>query len=86
MILQVEAAVHVVDAVRDLVLVRHHAQVERLRSFIQYQLQNLQIQLGQLRLNPPKLGVERFSDFGKYKGNVRNILEFTQPLYPLTPL
>ena len=30
--------------------------------------------------------VERFSDFGKYKGNVRNILEFTQPLYPLTPL
>ena len=31
-ILQVEAAVHVVDAVRDLVLVRHHAQVEWLRS------------------------------------------------------
>ena len=31
-ILQVEAAVHVVDAVRDLVLVRHYAQVERLRS------------------------------------------------------
>ena len=33
------------------------------------------IQLGQLRLNPPGLGskwVERFSDFGKYKGNVRN--------------
>ena len=29
-ILQVEAAVHVVDAVRDLVLVRHHSQVERL--------------------------------------------------------
>ena len=36
------------------------------------------LQLGQLRLNPPGLGskcgkrVERFSDFGKYKGNVRN--------------
>ena len=36
------------------------------------------IQLGQLRLNPTGLGskcgkwVERFSDFGKYKGNVRN--------------
>ena len=36
------------------------------------------IQLGQLRLNPPGLGskcgkrVERFSDFGKYKGNFRN--------------
>ena len=36
------------------------------------------IQLGQLRLNPPRLGskcgkrVERFSDFGKYKGNFRN--------------
>ena len=55
-ILQVEAAVHVVDAVRDLVLVRHHAQVERLRSYIQYQLQDLQIQLGQLRLNPLRLG------------------------------
>ena len=37
-----------------------------------------EIQLGQLRLNPPGLGskcgrrVERFSDFGKYKGNFRN--------------
>ena len=37
-----------------------------------------EIQLGQLRLNPPGLGskcskqVERFSDFGKYKGNCRN--------------
>ena len=36
------------------------------------------IQLGQLRLNPPGLGskcgkwVERFSDFGKYKGNIKN--------------
>merc|ERR1712102_18848 len=36
------------------------------------------IQLSQLRLNPPRLGlkcgkrVERFSDFGKYKGNFRN--------------
>ena len=36
------------------------------------------LQLGQLRLNPPGLGskygkrVERFSDFGKYKGNFRN--------------
>ena len=36
------------------------------------------VQLGQLRLNPPGLGskcgkrVERFSDFGKYKGNFRN--------------
>ena len=36
------------------------------------------IQLGQLRLNPPGVGskcgkrVERFSDFGKYKGNFRN--------------
>ena len=35
------------------------------------------IQLSQLRLNPPRLGlkcgkrVERFSDFGKYKGNFR---------------
>ena len=36
------------------------------------------VQLGQLSLNPPRLGskcgkrVERFSDFGKYKGNFRN--------------
>ena len=36
------------------------------------------LQLGQLRLNPPGLGskcgkwVERFSDFGKYKGYIRN--------------
>ena len=52
MILQVEAAVHVVDAVRDLVLVRHHAQVERLRSYIQYQLQALKILL------PPTLVYE----------------------------
>ena len=37
---------------------------------------DINLQLGQLRLNPPGLGskwVERFiSDFGKYKGNVRN--------------
>ena len=38
----------------------------------------IEIQLGQLRLNSPRLGsrcgkwVERFIDFGKYKGYFRN--------------
>ena len=41
-------------------------------------------------VDPPGLGskcgkwVERFSDFGKYKGYIR--LEITQPLYLLTTL